>query len=309
MSKRKRNTEQDTARKEARSEIETEERALKKRRGKREGHATQENGLETTIKTDTQDMQEIRQKRKKVKSWSKTEPAGGILLDMAPVFSIDEEYLLLAYNNSIKVFARSTSLLIRILKTGKSNISSFHLSQKSLNHLYVSLRDGRIQLWDWVTGEKLKMWDISSFIDCSSSSTISSSITVDTVFTADSPKVEPGVTVEHRITAHQLQGTLEGSKTAYKTIYRHKEAISSLKVMGNAMFVVATSKKQLIIGVRDNESTTTTTVKELKYTFWSFDLPGEVTCIDTRVSEQAGPKNRTTTHLDLIAGLENASVL
>lgn len=241
-------------------------------------------------------------KSKKVRpvrtNWKASEPVGGLLADLLPVFSLDEEHLLLGYSHSVKVYSTTTSLLVRSCKTGGIRVSSFSLSSQTPTTLYILLQDGKIQWWDWTIGQRLKIWDLGAQVSDITVSTLSSvPETADTLFIAESRK---GIS---EITAHRLLGNEE---TAAKSLYREKQPIRKIKTVDYGRYIVAVTSNTVIIGTRVN--TTATKLKQLHYTFNTFDAPDNITCFDARINSKATSEKSPSTSIDIAIGLENGSI-
>ena len=237
---------------------------------------------------------------KDMTNWTVSNPVGAILASVEPIFSLDEEYLLLACDGSIRVFARASSLLVRTLGIGKKIIASFHLSEKNPRELYVSFTDGYIQHWNWMQGTRLKTWRLGYTVTASASTVVQDLPNVEITFTADHSNGE------HRLTAHQLESR-EGSETKYKTLLRNDRPISLLKVLERGTLLVAAGDKRVIVGQR--ETTPNSNIESLKFTFWSFDVSYDITCIEARRSERIGAdKGDTQPRLDVVIGLRNGSL-
>lgn len=236
--------------------------------------------------------------KKKDTKWGISNPVGAMLASVDPIFSPDEEHMLLAFNNSIRVFTRATSFLVRILDTGDKSIAAFHCATKSPDEFYTSFTDGHIQHWNWVKGIKLRTWRLRCQIVASTSTVLEDFPDVETIFTADSSNGE------YRITAHHF-GSPEGPIT--KTLYRDDRPISFVNVLVNGNFLVAAGEKRIIIGHR--EMTKVSSIKSLKFNFQSFEVSHGVSCIGTRRSTQlVRGKEVGSLGLDVVVGLKNGSL-
>ena len=206
-------------------------------------------------------------------------------------------YLLLAYHDSIRIYARSTSLKVRSLKTRrKAEVSRFHLSYYDQSQLYVSYEDGHVQLWNWKDGALVQSWDVKSRILGSACSSISLD-TNEALFTVDE------LNGKWMITAHQLQGTRGIETSSLKTLYRLQYPISRLCVLADAHFIVVTGRERMVIGYRQDKASD---VKSLNYKWWEFSAPREVASLDARAYASLTEEPRPL--LDLAIGCQDGTI-
>ena len=211
--------------------------------------------------------------------WKVSSPVGGRLLDVDPLFSLDEGHLLLAYELAIAVYSSATSSLVRHLRISKSNkISAFALCSLRETDLYISTVKGTIEKWDWEQGCRVGYWKLSSSIYAlTTSSRISGDALSDLVYTVDRKGADPWL-----VTAHRLVHGGESPSSEVKTLFSNQEAISSLKVLENGRFIVATSAAQLIIG--HSNSPSPAKLQGLTYTWRIVESPEWIVSIDVRIS-------------------------
>ncbi|KAM0806392.1 WD40-repeat-containing domain protein, partial [Usnea florida] len=228
---------------------------------------------------------------------------GGQMLDVDPVFSQDEKFLLVAYGTSIAVYSISTSLLVRQFHINRADsISAFAVSSTAQDHLYASTINGTIEKWNWIEGLRLGHWMISS--------SIYSLVTVkqnpddsgsDLVYTVDRKLQGPWL-----LSVHRLAGGEDGAKTDAKTLLTNQQALSSIKVLENGRVIVATSGSQLIIG--SSEESAPFSLTEVIYRWRMVESPEYIVSTDVRVrpSEkiQKMPKGRESAAnaIDIVIG-------
>ncbi|MCJ1388675.1 hypothetical protein MMC18_001524 [Xylographa bjoerkii] len=217
--------------------------------------------------------------RRKASGWQVSDAVGGYLIDLDPVFSVDEEYLLLAYASTIRVYATNTSLLVRTLSTStkQSGITGLALSASNFSHLYVTLSQGHLEKWDWTEGQRLGKWTTGSQISgVTVISQTSHNVEEDLIYTVDG---RPG---SWMITAHHLRLGKDANQTEAHTLYKSTEPISSLKVLGSGDVVVASAGSRLILGNIANSEDSV--LKNVKYTWRELTCPEWITTIDVRMS-------------------------
>ncbi|ROV93409.1 hypothetical protein VMCG_08378 [Cytospora schulzeri] len=96
---------------------------------------------------------------KALQRWKMSEPMGGRMSDIDPIFSADEKFLLVAYDTSLQVYSVADSLLVRRIalpvvgaNSGAPYLVASALSQVSPNLIWLASSDGRIWRVDWTTG-------------------------------------------------------------------------------------------------------------------------------------------------------------
>lgn len=212
-------------------------------------------------------------------TWKVSDSVGGHMLDVDPIFSRDEKYLLVAYDTAITVYSTSTSLPVRRLMTNKSDrLSSFSLSSSTYSQVYISTISGEIENWDWTEGSRLGRWKLSSSIYLLTTSTETSEECSDQViYTIDKKDADQWL-----ISAHRLERGDQVTKTDVKTLLRHQDPLSSLRTLAGGRFIVAASRSQLMIGHTTGPNPSM--LQNLSYTWRIIECPEWITCIDARVS-------------------------
>lgn len=221
-------------------------------------------------------------------SWKVSASMGGRLLDLDPIFSPDEQHLLLAYESAIAVYSTATSLPVRHLRIKEAGeISAFALSSQNAHELYVSTTPGAIERWDWNQGSRVGYWKLSSSIHSLITSTqTSEEAGNDLVYTVD--RKDAGLRL---ISAHRLINGGDASKSQVKTLLSRPQALSSAKVLEGGRFIIATSGAQLLVG--NTNSPNPAVLQDLSYTWRIVDCPEWITSIDVRISHTERERKRS----------------
>ncbi|KAL8727011.1 MAG: hypothetical protein Q9181_005856 [Wetmoreana brouardii] len=238
-------------------------------------------------------------------SWTVSKPVGGQMLDLDPLFSPKEDYLLIAFGSSIHVYSTATSLMVRKLRVGGSDrIGSFAFSSADPNHLYVGTNEGVVQVWDWLQGQKLHFWftkcriyaiATSNHVDADESSEI--------VYTID----RKGAGGPWRISAHRLRSGSEADQSEVVTLRKSQEPITAFKVVENGKCIIATSGSVLTLGTTDFPAQAP--LGGLSYTWRDIECPEWISCFDVRIvheeksstNKQSGKDSRIG-RLDIVIG-------
>ena len=209
--------------------------------------------------------------------WNNIDPVGGQMLDLDPLFSHDEQHLLLAYGTFIAVFSTSSSLLLRRLQVSKSSIiRGLCLDPSNNDYLYVATLSGEISRWNWKEGQRTNMWQISSQIHAlvaARQGPVAEKSGL--IYTVDRKSGGPWL-----LSAHRLATDGENTLTEVKTLLKFEDRLTCFMVLIGGKAIVATSGQQLIIGTSD--SPVPEKLNELQYVWRIVDCPEWIVSLDVR---------------------------
>lgn len=177
------------------------------------------------------------------------------------------------------------------------NLTAFALSASDPSQLYVSLKHGLIEKWDWVEGTRLGKWVISSKIAGLEVTTHSAPAgEEDLVCTVDSKGTDS------MITAHLLRTEFDGRNTEAHTLFKSSDPITNLNLLCQGNVLVASAGHRLIVGQRT--STTNLLLKDLLYTWREVEGPEWITSLDARFTNDvvAPLGSRAGTAMSLTTG-------
>ncbi|KAL9596363.1 MAG: hypothetical protein Q9219_005841 [cf. Caloplaca sp. 3 TL-2023] len=219
-------------------------------------------------------------KRDSSPAWDLSEAIGGQMLDLDPLFSLNEEFLLIAYGISINIYSTKTSLLVRKLRVIYGDrVSAFAFSPTDSSHLYVATRSGSIQLWDWFEGRRLSLWFTRSRIYALTvAKPGSENDGVETAYTID--RKTPG---PWRICAHRLEIEQESKKVEAIILRKSQEPITAFRIVEDGKVIVATSGSVLTLGTTKQPEHTS--INDRTYTWRDIECPEWISSIDIRTVE------------------------
>ncbi|KAL3425094.1 WD repeat protein [Phlyctema vagabunda] len=236
--------------------------------------------------------------RKNTAGWNISEPIAGRMIGVDPVFTEDEQNLIVANRTSLHVYSTTDSLLTRTITLRidfaarpTARIITYCLSPTLSNLVWVACSDGAIYCVDWTNGSGAdQCWFVSSTgcIHMTVSSMISAGRRRDVVFTT-----EVGKGKGWRVTANELAPPNGPIATSSRTIYTSSERIDFLKTAQEGAVMVASSEKRLIIG--SLRSTEYDTIDKIRYEFRVVASPHLISSIDVRVSERSIDEQRRFT--------------
>ncbi|KAG9256022.1 uncharacterized protein F5Z01DRAFT_533253 [Emericellopsis atlantica] len=227
--------------------------------------------------------------------WRISKPMGGRMLDLDPILTDDDQYLLLAYNTSIQIYTAVDSLLVRRIpiptlapsapkNTKPASIVGMRASKQSASHVWVALSDGRVFHVDWTNS--------SGSMDAFE--TQSKTAKAMNVVSVGSGKSAQDVVVVVEADKSSRMDIVAYLKTDGKPQSRN---ILSLKKSGSGLQLLeASSDGKVLVGALNDclfigsTPTYAESLQDLSYEFVSFDAPDIVTSIDLRVSKSKKAK-------------------
>ncbi|OMP84201.1 U3 small nucleolar RNA-associated protein 17 [Diplodia seriata] len=242
-------------------------------------------------------------------SWYTSEPAGGRFLPIDPIFTKDERYLIFATVKAVHIYSTATSLLVRTLPMGTThNITAYALSDADANNLYVSDASGYVVLWDWVSGKKIKRFNLSAAIRGIAVNAVEgdNGDRIDNVYTLDKGE-------QHVICAHRLRGHKDESENMAQPLLKTRVPLQSFTVSGGGQVIAAAAKDRVFVGHLRN--TSATAPKDFVYIWRELSCTQTITSIDIRVnrheSTKATPKKGAPPlgQVNLAIGCANGALL
>lgn len=288
----------------------TQDQAMQKRGEVESGQkaATSKGETETAENTNhssvpTQQLagkaKEKKRRSKPANNWSISAPIGGWFLPQDPVFSADEEFLILASARALQIYSTKTSLPASTLSMGMSYVSTYALSATSPHRIYTANASGLISLWDSVEGKKIARWDIGTDIR--------------QIVVVPQPGSKQDLVYchelrskSHIINAHALRAKGDASQTELKQILKTKSPISGIQVLFEGKIVVVATHKSVLVGKRAKLHKTA--LQDFEYTWREVQTSKRVTTFDAYVRDPEDSKKGKSAasdprdHLDLVVG-------
>ncbi|KAL7943206.1 WD40-repeat-containing domain protein [Trichoderma barbatum] len=223
--------------------------------------------------------------------WRLSKPMGGRMLDIDPILTQDDQYLILTYNTSVQIYTASDSLLLRRIPIGAvdapssskgtspANIVATKLSIQNPEYLWVACSDGHIYYVKWTETNETHQ----SFKTVTGTA---QAITV-TSTEASGAKADVVVVVESS-KSNRMELTAYGGDILSSPLSKN---ILSTKKSGNGLHLIESSQDGLVLigalndslflGVGSHEQSAG--FEQLQYDFFSFDVPDIITTLDFRV--------------------------
>ncbi|KAI0126450.1 quinon protein alcohol dehydrogenase-like superfamily [Xylariales sp. AK1849] len=223
-------------------------------------------------------------------AWKISQPMGGRMLNIDPILTRDEQYLILAYNTSVQVYSAVESLLIRKVSLPVSakvdnpeNIIAMSLSPTYPNSIWVASSTGRIWLIDWTNGAGA---DSPLQLHC----VLLSGFTVQSVKLRTQPRDTLFISVLFEYQWHIWACDIEDMSLKHKkTLLSREDIIENLQSVQDGRYVAASSRKDILLGsLWPNPSRS---AKDFAYEFFILDCSDEITCLDIRTTERVHLNN------------------
>ncbi|KAK0657555.1 hypothetical protein B0T16DRAFT_386073 [Cercophora newfieldiana] len=230
--------------------------------------------------------------RKPQPPWKLSNPMGGRMLDIDPIFSVDERYLILTYNTSLQVYTTEDSLLVRRISLpvarseGGEYIISSVLSKSSPEHVWVACSDGRVWHINWTTGTGADTpFDIEKgILDMDVQSMEYGDVTQDLLLVVQTFEQTPA-----QLVAYDEEGLSKREGTLLATFDEGRPSI--LRSAGNGKVTVAASGSTLYVGLLRHKKKGAG--PELEYQLYSFGVPDIIASLDIRAILRTTKKGAT----------------
>ncbi len=217
--------------------------------------------------------------------WKVSQAMGGRMLDIDPILTADEKYLILAYTTSLQVYSCADSLLLRSVKlpiplgTGHAeHIISACLSPSNADLVWVASSLGRVWLIDWTTGE-----GPSSHVRVKCE--LLSGMTVESMKIGGESRDVPFICTnkgrDWSIVACDIQDVVLKSS---KALLSQRSPIHNIQAVGDGRTLVASAERNVLLG--SLRSSNVTSFSDIDYEFFSFDCSDDITCLDVRTAER-----------------------
>ncbi|KAL8846764.1 MAG: hypothetical protein Q9221_008170 [Calogaya cf. arnoldii] len=241
--------------------------------------------------------------------WYFSRPAGGRMRDIDPLFSTNEEYLLVAFRSSVNVYSTTTSLLLREMRPmHHQRVSDLALSPSNNDLVYISTEGGSIRLWNFVTGTEVHdQYTKCSVYGLQATKPVDSDDSSDMVYTLDR-QLDSGI---WRIRVHRFKvdmviqdSELKEQKMHHQDLRQSQEPITAFRVIKQGKIIIATSGSVLTLGHANQPIERS--LKNLSYTWRDVECPEWISCIDVRtVSSDRSPKKSKDSEVvrtDIVVG-------
>lgn len=222
-------------------------------------------------------------KSKALQKWRISEPMGGRMSDIDPIFSADEKFLLVAYHTSLQVYSVADSLLVRRIalpligaNNGAPYLVAAGLSQVTPELVWLASSDGRIWRVNWRTGsgsEECLRTGAGVIHDMTLGAVTINKKASDILYVSESVKNS------YRIVAYDPSDLAEPKN---KVLQNQTGKWGILRTTNGASVLTAAAGNTLMVGALQPKSFGS--VEDLSYDFYSINTSDEVSCLSVRLA-------------------------
>ncbi|CAM1504288.1 Fc.00g018790.m01.CDS01 [Cosmosporella sp. VM-42] len=239
--------------------------------------------------TGDRELQVVRQFDDGEAGWRVSKPMGGRMLDIDPILTEDDQYLILTYNTSIQVYSAVDSLLVRRIPVSTVDSSSAkaatpaivvatRLSKQNADFIWVACSDGRIFHVNWTTSKPPRFFQTRT--GTARALTVSTAKVTgkekEIILIAESDK-------SNRIEVVAYEGSVESAHESKSLLVMKKpgNGLQFLETSEGSQLLVGAINDRLFLGVPTQEEIDS--LERLQYDFYTFDTPDLIASLDLRV--------------------------
>ncbi|CVK83002.1 hypothetical protein FPRO06_00635 [Fusarium proliferatum] len=282
------------------------------------GVVAEVNGISGALaEAGTREIEIVRQFDDTEAGWRVSKPMGGRILDIDPILTENEQFLIIAYNTSIQVYSAADSLLVRRIPVtvaepagnkaaAPAHIVAMRQAKQNSNIVWVATSDGRICEVDWTASKTPEFFQTQSKTAAAMALVTKkvSGRVQEIIFVAESDK--PG---RIEVVAYPASTTESGHKVLFV-----------MKKPGNGLQLLETSEDGHLVGAINDRlffglpsQRQFDNLAALDYEIYTFDIPDLVSALDLRVYPRpvtSGKKSRQEAApvLDIIVGGARGSI-
>lgn len=257
-----------------------------------------EDGLSDEDAPSKKKRQRLKKRHETPSAWSLATSAGCVFIEHDSILTPDDEHLLLPTRFDVRVYARSTSLLIRRLQprlnSSEEQVISCTLSKSTPSRLLIATSLGSVSLWDWSSGDRIARWK--------SKGNVSQVISL-----ASSGKSEQVLTLSHTsgtkdsiIAARTLEISSKRQIIGSELLKR-ADLDSNVYFSEDTNIIVATARNRLLIGWRSTKKS-----GEL-FDWRELHVPGGIASFDVRSFIER--RAVSTPHVDVAVGVRSGEIM
>ncbi|KAF4976966.1 hypothetical protein FZEAL_6436 [Fusarium zealandicum] len=284
------------------------------------GAGSELNGLSGALDTvGSRELEIVRQFDNTEAGWRVSKPMGGRMLDIDPILTEDEQYLIVAYNTSIQVYSAADSLLVRRIpipaaeSSEKKTPSHAHIvamrqSKHNAELIWVACSDGRVLQVNWASSTTAESFQARSGT-AKAMVILTKKIagkSQEVILVAESDK--PG---RIEVVAYPATGQAELEPKVVLAMKKSGNGLQLLETSDDGQVLVGGINDRLFFGVSSPQQLDS--LAALEYEIYTFDVPDLVTALDLRVHSRpttGGKRSRQETApvLDIIVGGARGSI-
>ena len=255
-------------------------------------------------RTDRKGTRKEKHKQKSMPTteWALVGTGAGTFIDQDPLLTPDDQHLILATRSEVRIYARSTSLLVRTLRPdGKGHIVSCGLSSSDSTKLVVAKSTGRTSMWHWTEGKLLRSWKQQEGLRCvlPLSTNDTSQRLISLCDGGDAPDQVRSLSL---VSLDSLTGL-----TASENIFQRAAINESFQFFEEYGILVGFAYKRLFIGHRP---TFQSSKDDTKPFIWrELTTPEIITSANAHINRKTNTSGRTVPQIDVAVGLRRGEII
>ena len=243
-----------------------------------------------------------KQKGRPKTDWALIETGAGTFIDQDPVLTPDEQHLILATRSEVRIYARSTSLLVRTLRPdGKGHIVSCILSSVDSTKLVAAKSQGRTSSWNWTEGKLLRSWKhregLRRILPLSTNDKVERFISLSDI--GDAPDQVRSLSL---VSLNRLTGLI-----ASEDILQRAAINESFQFFEEFGVLVGFAYKRLFIGHRPTLHSSKDDTKP--FVWRELATPDIITSVNAHINRKTNTSSRTVPQIDVAVGLRRGEVI
>ncbi|KAH7155445.1 WD40-repeat-containing domain protein [Dactylonectria estremocensis] len=254
------------------------------------GAQSEQNGLSSALQTTgDRALEVIPQFDNAEAGWRVSKPMGGRMLDIDPILTEDDQYLILAYNTSIQIYSAVDSLLVRRIPitvvessaqkaSASATIVATRLSKQNPHFVWVACSDGRVFHVDWTSSKIPESFQTRS-------GTAKALVVLTTKISKTTEEVllitESEKSNRMEVVAYEGKTQSTSEPKVIMTMKKAGNGLQLLELSDDDQVLVGAINDHIFVGVPLHQNPDS--LAGLEFELYSFDVPDLVTALDIRV--------------------------
>nr|KAK5450684.1 NET1-associated nuclear protein 1 [Exophiala xenobiotica] len=255
------------------------------------------------VKTKPSKVSETPSKPKKAQpgfsDWLLSRGHGGTFIEQDPIFTSDNQFLIVPTHSDVKIFSTKTSLLVRSFQVdNKSDITNCALSTADPSRLYVSNSRGLLSMWDWVSGVMLRKQELGRGVQQVLPIHSQDKKEIVLVLQQSEGKGTSAVAFAVDTASNQFNQS--------QVVLQRNLRLSSIQAHAQGSILVASARDRILVG---QSQLTSDGGLDLTYTWREISIPGSIISFDAQINIGKSKTSRKVPFLDVAVGLQNGAII
>ncbi|KIW54745.1 hypothetical protein PV05_07082 [Exophiala xenobiotica] len=241
----------------------------------------------------------LRKAQPSVTDWWLSRGHGGTFIEQDPIFTSDNQYLIVPTHSDVKIFSTKTSLLVRSFQVdSKSDITNCALSTADPSRIYVSNSRGLLSIWDCASGTSLCKQDLGRGLQ-----------QVLPIHSEDKKEVVLVLQQSEGKGTSVVAFAVDNATNQFKQlqlVLQRNLRLSSIQAHAQGSILVACTRDRILVG---QSQLTAEGGLDLTYTWREISVPGSIISFDAQINIGKSKTSRKVPFLDVAVGLQNGVII